>query len=114
MTFDEAVEALDAFASEGVVVEASAWGTDPGASDLMTQSGVLRRMASDDRIRGWLASQDLVDEEAVLFLVGQGSDHTFSLWRSRFVRASTDDVDGIAITTHDGQLRVRRNRPWID
>jgi hypothetical protein len=114
VTFDEAVEALDALASEGVVVAASVSGTDDGAHSLMDADGVLRRMESDDSISEWLERRDLVGEEAVVFLVGHGSDHSLSLWRSRFVSASVDDLNGIAITTRDGALRVRRNRPWID
>lgn len=114
MTFDEAVGALEALAAEGVVVSASVWGTDDGAFSLMDAGGVLRRMESDESLSEWLEGRDLVDEEAVLFLVGPGSAHSISLWRSRFVSASVDGLNGIAITTRDGALRVRRNRPWID
>jgi hypothetical protein len=114
VTFDEAVEALEALASEGVVVAVSVWGTDDGAFSLMDADGVLRRMESDDGISEWLERQDLVGEEAVVFLVGPASDHSFSLWRSRFVSASVDDLNGIAIRTRDGALRVRRNRQSID
>jgi hypothetical protein len=113
VTFDEAVEALDALVSEGVVVSASVWGTDKGAFSLMDAEGVLRRMESDDGITE-LLDPELLGEEAVLFLIGTGSDHSISLWRSRFISASIDDLNGLAITTRDGQLRVRRNRPWID
>ena len=70
-------------------------------------------MESDDSISEWLERRDLVDQEAVVFLVGPGSDHSISLWRSPFVSASLDGLDGIAIMTRDGSLRVRRNR-WID
>ena len=114
VTFDEAVEALEALASEGVVVAASVRGTGDGAFSLMDADGALRRMESDDSISEWLEHRELAGEEAVVFLVGPGSDYSFSLWRSRFVSASVDDLNGIAITTRDGALRVRRNRPWID
>ncbi len=113
MTFDEAVEALNALASEGVVVSASVWGTDDGAFPLINADGVLRRMESDDADRD-LVDPELVGEEAVVFLIGTGSDHGFSLWRTRFVSASIEDLNGIGIRTRDGELRVRRNRPWID
>jgi hypothetical protein len=113
VTFDEAVVALHALASEGVVVAASVWGTDHGAFSLMDADGVLRRMESEDGINE-LLDPELVGEEAVVFLIGTGSDHSISLWRSRFISASTDDLNGIAITTRDGELRVRTNRPWID
>ena len=114
MTFDRAVEALKALASEGVVVAASVWGTGNGAFSLMNTRGVLRQMESDDSIREWLERRELLGEESVVFLVGPGTDHSFSLWPSRFVAASIDDLNGISITTRDGALRVRRDRPWID
>lgn len=110
MTFDAAVAALDALVADGDPVSASVWGTDADAAPLMEAGGVLRRRHGVDlptELREYLG------EEAIGFFVGEGSQ-SFSLWPSRFVHAEVDDLNGIEITTRDGCLRVRRNRPWID
>jgi hypothetical protein len=107
VAFDEVVAALESLAEEGVVVEASVWGVGAASSSLMSQGGLLRRLSAEGDF------PDLEGESAVVFAVGDVS-HSFELWPSRFEDASADDLNGISITTRDGRLRVRKNRPWID
>lgn len=110
VTFDEVVSALEALAADEHPVSASVWGVGSDAAPLMDEEGVLRRMP-ESKLPGELHGH--VGEEAVVFLVGDGSQ-SFSLWPSRFAGAEIDDLNGIEIRTRDGLLRVRRNRPWID
>ena len=108
MDFDETLTALDAFESQGVVVDVSVWGSDDDSDSLASLGGVLRRFRSDNE------PSAAVGEEAVVFAVGDGDSHVFTLWPSRFIDASQDEINGLRIRTRDGRLTIRRNRPWID
>lgn len=112
MDFNQALAVLDALESEGVVVDASVWGDDENSDSLASLGGVLRRFRSDDEPSA--AMRAAVGEEAVVFAVGDRDDHVFTLWPSRFIDATQDEIDGIRIRTRDGRLTVRKNRPWID
>jgi hypothetical protein len=108
MNFDDLVSALDSL--EGAYVTASVSGDGSEAAPLMSADCVLRRMQADD------ASPDpsaVTGEEAIVFVVGT-SDTTFSIWPSRFLDATSDVMNGVAVMTLDGRLRVYRNRRWID
>jgi hypothetical protein len=106
--FNEALAALEELESEGVVVDASVWGNDEDSDSLASLGGVLRRVRSD----GERSAE--MDVEAVVFAVGDGDNHVFTLWLSRFIDATQDEINGIRITTRDGRLTVRKNRRWID
>jgi hypothetical protein len=108
VTFDEAIEALESLAAEGVTATATVWGTGPEADPLMSQTGLLRRMGSGNEF------DEPEIETAVSFGFDDDFHHTFSLWPKRFEEASVDELNGISIKTRDGLLRVSRNRPWID
>jgi hypothetical protein len=106
--FAEALTALEALESEGVVVDASVWGSDEDSDSLASLRGVLRRFRSDDE------PSAAMGEEAVVFAVGDGVSHVFTLWPSRFIDASQDEINGVRIRTRDGRLTIRRNQAWID
>jgi hypothetical protein len=114
VTFDEAVAALRSLAAEGHPVSAVVWGLDAEAAPLMTQWGILRPISgmSDDQDRE--STEGLLGEIATSFAVGDGTSHTFSLRPSRFRCASVDPLNGLKVVTADGQLRVYKNRPWVD
>jgi hypothetical protein len=119
VTFEEAIDALKALAEEGIVVEASVWGTGDDPSILASLGGLMVYAPGDpeelDAMSAELRDALAGAEIATAFEVG-GSDymHTISLWPSRFVAAEVDDINGIQITTRDGRVHVRKNRPWID
>ena len=112
MDFDEAVAALQTFEADNLDVDASVYGSEDASSLIVSLGGVLRRRHSDDDPSP--AFREYIGEEAVVFTVGDGDSHTFSLWPSRFVDATQDETNGLRITTRDGRLSVRKNRPWVD
>jgi hypothetical protein len=100
-------------------VSAEVWGLDAAAAPLMMQWGLLRLVSaeSDDEegdSAESLLPESVIGEVAVSFAVGDGTGHTFALWPSRFRSASADALNGIRVVTADGQLRVYKDRPWID
>jgi hypothetical protein len=108
MNLDEVVSTLDSL--EGEHVTASVFGDGPEAAPLMSADGVLRRMRADE------PSSDLptvAGEEAIVFVVGT-AEATFSIWPSRFLKATIDEANGVSVMTLDGRLRVYRNRRGID
>jgi hypothetical protein len=110
--FDGTVAALEGLESQAVVVDASVWGTTEDAGSLASLGGALRRLRSDYEPSAAMAAS--VGEEAIVFAVGNDDGHVLTLWASRFIDATQDEVNGIKITTQDGRITVRKNRPWID
>ena len=107
MNLDEAVSALESL--EGERVTASVCGDDPSAASVMSADGVLRKMRVDEPF----PVPPEAGEEAIVFLVGN-AETSFSLWPSRFIEATRDEINGLTVATRDGVLHVYRNRPWVD
>lgn len=99
MNLDEAVSALQSL--EGERVQASVWGDGPKAAFLMSAEGVLRMMRLDETFPA------APGEEAIVFLVGD-ENTSFSLWPSRFIEATSDEINVLEVATRDGVLRVYR------
>jgi hypothetical protein len=107
--FEESVRGIEAFSGQLVQVEVR--GADKDRRLVADFSGELRRMG-DVQPPPWF--QDAVTEEAVTFIVGDG---TFSLLPSRFVRGSRVRYrrGWLELRTHHATLWIGPKRPaWSD
>jgi hypothetical protein len=106
----EAIAALRSLAAEGDPVTAAVKGLDAEAA----QWGILPPLGGTDNDEDDVTAESFAAEMAASFAVGDDGTHTFDLWRSRFLSASADELNGIKVVTADGELRLYKNRPWID
>jgi hypothetical protein len=115
LDFSTAVEAVEELV--GIEVSASFWGlVGHHAAPVGTLQGELKSRHTTLSEGDLPASlREALGEEALTFPVGDHWGNDIMLWPSRFVSAERIEAGaGVAITTLDGIILVRSNRPWID
>lgn len=108
LSFSETLSKLRTLVGQDVDVEI--WGRlDDDSCPVIELAGKL------DQVTVTAPGDEIDEDEAVIFSIGEGSRGRLNLWPRRFAGAELYEREGVSIETLDGGVTIAlQSRPWID